>query len=45
MVNGLIAFKKSKWKARKESSRVYLNASYPNKDDAKSLGAWWDAEK
>jgi hypothetical protein len=31
--------------ARKESSRVYLNVSYANKDDAKSLGAWWDAEK
>ncbi len=31
--------------ARKESSRVYLNVSYANKDDVKSLGAWQDAEK
>ncbi len=36
---------KQKEEARKESSRVYLNVSYANKDDAKSLGAWWDAEK
>ena len=30
---------------RKESSRVFLNVLYANKDDAKSLRAWWDAEK
>jgi len=28
-----------------ESNRIYLNVPYKNKDDAKSLGAWWDNEK
>jgi hypothetical protein len=37
--------KKQKEEARKECNRVYLNVSYADKDDAKSLGAWWDAEK
>jgi hypothetical protein len=37
--------KKQMEEARKNSSRVYLNVSYANEDDAKSLGAWWDAEK
>ena len=27
------------------NDRVYLNVSYADKDDAKSLGAWWDADK
>ncbi len=37
--------KKQMEEARKDSNRVYLNVSYANKDDAKSLEAWWDAEK
>jgi hypothetical protein len=28
-----------------ENKRVYLKVCYDDKDDAKSLGAWWDAEK
>jgi hypothetical protein len=28
-----------------EMGRVYLNVKYENKDDAKLLGAWWDADK
>ena len=31
--------------ARKECNRIYLNVSYADKDDAKLLGAWWDADK
>jgi len=27
------------------NNRVYLNVSYADKDDAKSMGAWWDADK
>jgi hypothetical protein len=27
------------------NKRVYLNVSYADKDDAKSMGAWWDADK
>ncbi len=37
--------KKQKEEARKESNRIDLNVSYADKDDAKYLGAWWDAEK
>ena len=25
--------------------KVYLNCPYDEKDDAKALGAWWDAAK
>jgi Domain of unknown function (DUF5710) len=25
--------------------KIYLNVSYDRKDEAKSLGCWWDAEK
>jgi hypothetical protein len=28
-----------------EKKRVYLKVCYDDKDDAKSLGAWWDADK
>ena len=28
----------------KKSSRVMLNVPYSEKDEAKELGAWWDAE-
>lgn len=37
--------KKKKEETRKECNRVYLNVSYADKDDAKYLGAWWDADK
>ena len=28
-----------------EKGRIYLNVIFDNKDDAKSMGAWWDANK
>jgi len=31
-------------KRLKKDKRIYLNVSYADKDDAKSLGAWWDVE-
>ena len=40
-------FKKKKEEVIKssiEKNRVYLNVSYDDKDDAKLLGAWWDAD-
>lgn len=30
---------------QKKKNKVYLNVSYADKDNAKSLGAWWDADK
>jgi len=32
-------------KEKEEKERVYLNVSYDNKDDAKSMGARWNPEK
>ena len=28
-----------------QNKRVYLNVCYDDKDDAKFLHAWWDADK
>ncbi len=28
-----------------ENKRVYLKVCYDDKDDAKHMGAWWDADK
>lgn len=41
-------FEKKKEEAKREkdeADRVYLNVEYANKDDAKSMGAWWDVKK
>ena len=29
----------------KIKQRIYLRVAYADKDDAKSMGAWWDAER
>ena len=36
---------KNNYISKKYNDRVYLNVPYDEKDDAKKLGAWWDADK